>query len=586
MAPEDLDIPVNNRMKINFKLILTALLVLLVAISCGKPLIPVTVADKQEKDYDTVLYNIALVEGARNKMNGNAGDAISFFQKALAINPESGVAPYEISAVLFLRGDNNGALYYGRRAVDNDPVNIWYLNNLANLYFAASYPDSAIIVLERIVELYPDEEETLFNLAGLYIAQGEAAKGEKIIRGFRLKYGDDEKIVYNLLNALNEQEKVSETEQLLKEMSEKYPDNTAYRGMLAELYRETGREDQATQIYNSLLETDPDNPVLLISYLDFLFEDKRFDEMSERLNVFMINDSIEVSDKVGILAGFASDSVFMETNGQILIMAAMLLEANHPGNREVMLATASLYELNGDTEKEIAMLRKITEMFPRDYATRETLLLRLNESGRNEELYILAGEVAREFNVYPLPKLLLAWSANELGKYETALEELKKVRILINENPDFMMQILPLEADIYYNMKDYDASWGRYEEALLLDPEDALILNNYAYYLAEQNRDLQKAANMIEKAIGIERNVTYIDTWAWVLYKQGKNRKALKMMREVISTGTQDAEILEHYGFILCKAGNCSEAIKYWQKAYDQDPAKTYLLKEIEKCTN
>ena len=103
VAPEDLDIPVNNRMKINFKLILTALLVLLVAISCGKPLIPVTVADKQEKDYDTVLYNIALVEGARNKMNGNAGDAISFFQKALAINPESGVAPYEISAVLFLR---------------------------------------------------------------------------------------------------------------------------------------------------------------------------------------------------------------------------------------------------------------------------------------------------------------------------------------------------------------------------------------------------------------------------------------------------------------------------------------------------
>jgi tetratricopeptide (TPR) repeat protein len=573
-------------MKISSKLIITGSIILLLAISCGRSVVPVTVGDKPDEGYDTLLYNIALVEGARNKMNGNAGDAISYYQKALEINPESGVAPYEISAVLFLRGDNNGALHFGRRAVKNDPENIWYLNNLANLYFSVNYPDSAINVLERIVDMYPEEEETRFNLAGLYINQGSAAKGEKIIRDFRSKYGDDEKIIYNLLNALNEQKKLAETEELLLEMSRKYPGNTAYRGMLAELYRETGREDQATQIYNALLETDPENPVLLISYLDYLFEEKRFEEMSERLNIFMLNDSVDVSDKVGLLAGFASDSVFMATNGNILIMAALLLEANHPGNREVLLAMASLYDLNGDIEKHIATLKEIIGLYPRDYATRETLLLKLNETGRNEELFYLAGEVARDFNVYPLPKLLLAWAANELGNYETALEELKKVRILINENPDFMMQILMLEADIYYNMENFDASWNRFEEALLLDPEDAMVLNNYAYYLAEQDGDLQKAARMAEKAIGIERNVTYVDTMAWILYKQGKNRKALKLMREVISGGTRDPEIFEHYGFMLYKDGNCGQATKYWREALDMDSSKTYLLKEIEKCTN
>lgn len=581
---EALVIRENRTMKSYFKWFSNLSVITLLMVSCGKPIVPVSVAKQEAGGYDTVLYNVALVEGSRNKMNGNAGEAINYYQRAHIINPASGVAPYEISSILFVRGDAQGALQFARKAVNNDPQNIWYLNNLANIYFSAGVPDSAIILLERIVELYPEEEETMFNLAGFYIANGEAEKGEVILRSFRTKYGDDEKIVYNLLNALNEQGKREETERLLKEMCMKFPDNTAYQGMLAELYRETGRTDEAVGIYNALFKADPGNPVLLLSYMDYLFEEKKYDELADRMNVFLINDSIEVDDKIALLAGFASDTAFVATRGHSLIMSAMLLEANHPGNREVMLALASLYGITGDMEREIMKLHEVTEIFPRDYPTREQLLLKLNESGRNAELYQLAGSVSAEFNMYPLPKLLLAYSANELEKYNEALDELKKIRILINENPDFMMQILLLEADIYYNMEKYDESWNSYEQALILDPDDALVLNNYAYFLAEQDRELTKAANMVRKAIGIERNVSYLDTWAWILYKQGKNRKAMKVMETIIETGTEDSEILEHYGFILFTAGKCNDAVKYWKKALVQDPGKTYLLEEIEKC--
>ncbi|MCA1757387.1 MAG: tetratricopeptide repeat protein [Bacteroidales bacterium] len=571
-------------MKSNLKWFITGSVITLVMLSCGKRIVPVSVTEREAAGYDTVLYNVALVEGSRNKMNGNAGEAINYYQRALEINPESGVAPYEIASMLFIRGDAQGALQFGRKAVNNDPQNIWYLNNLANIYFSAGVPDSAIVILERIVELYPEEEETMFNLAGFYIANGDADKGEVILKRFRSKYGDDEKIVYNLLNALNEQGKREETEELLEEMCLKFPDNTAYKGMLAELYRETGRSEEAVGIYNSLFASDPDNPVLLLSYMDYLFEEKRYDELTDRMNVFLINDSIEVEDKIALLAGFASDSSFIATKEQSLIMSAMVLEANHPENREVMLALASLYGIAGDTEKEISKLSEVARLFPRDYPTREQLLLKLNESGRNEELYQYAGRVSAEFNMYPLPKLLLAYSANELGKYREALDELKKIRILINENPDFMMQILVLEADIYYKMENYEDSWESYEKALVLDPEDALVLNNYAYFLAEQNQELPRAASMVRKAIGIDRSVTYLDTWAWVLYKQGKNRRAMKVMETILETGTDDSEILEHYGFILFKAGKCDDAVNYWEKALVQEPGKTYLLKEIEKC--
>lgn len=585
-AREALVIRENRIMQSFLKWAVTLSVILLLTCSCGKPIVPVSAGEKEAEGYDTVLYNVALVEGSRNKMTGDAGEAINYYQRALAINPESGVAPYEISSMLFVRGDAQGALQFGRKAVINEPQNIWYLNNLANIYFSAGEPDSAIMMLEQIVKLYPEEEETQFNLAGFYIANGQAGKAESILRRFRSKYGDDEKIVFNLLNALNEQGKRSETEELLEEMRHRFPENTAYHGMLAELYRETGRSDEAVEIYNSLFESDPENPVLLISYLDYLFEEERYEELTGRMNTFFINDSVEIDDKIALLAGFAADTSFVSAHGKSLIMSAMLLEANHPGNRDVMLALASLYGLTGDIEKEIQKLREIAELFPRDYPTREQILLKLSESEKNIELYKYAAIVSTEFNIYPLPKLMLAYSANELGKYQEALSELKKIRILINENPDFMMQIYILEADIYYNMENYEAAWKSYEEALLLDPEDPLVLNNYAYFLAEQDRELSRAANMVRRAIGIESNVSYLDTWAWILYKQGKNRRAVRVMEMIIDDGNQDSEILEHYGFILFKAGKCDDAVHYWEKALILDPGKTYLLKEIEKCGN
>lgn len=577
-------IQVNRVMKDKGRVFVVGMVAAFLITSCENRIVPVSSKGIATKGFDTLLYNYAIVEGSRNKMKGDAGEALNYFQQALKINPESAVAPYEMSGILFIRGEKEGSLQYGKLAVKNDSENIWYLNNLANIYLGLNYVDSTIQVLERIVKLYPGEEEIFFNLAGLYMQSGEAEKGEAILRDFRLKYGDGEEIIMSLLNALKEQGKMMETEELLKEVSKTFPQNTAYKGMLAELYRSTGRSIEAEAIYELLFVSDPDNPTLLLSYLDYLFDEGRYHELTERINIFLINDSIEMGEKLALLAGFTSDTLFLKEYGQNLILSAMVLEANYPGNRDVKVALASIYGLVGDEEREIEKLREIIELFPRDYPSRESLLLKLNERGSNEELYSLALRVSRDFNVYPLPKLLLAYAANELGKYEEALSELKKIRILINENPDYMMQILLLEADIYYNKGLYEDAWEKYDEALLLNPQEAVVLNNYAYFLAEQDVLLKKADRMIDKALTMEKNITYLDTKAWILFKQGKYRNAIRVMKEVIESGSQDPEILEHYGYMLFKTGKCDEAVEYWQKSLREDPTKIYLLDEIEKC--
>ena len=174
----------------------------------------------------------------------------------------------------------------------------------------------------------------------------------------------------------------------------------------------------------------------------------------------------------------------------------------------------------------------------------------------------------------------------ELEKYPLAIEELRKAEILAGDNPDYTMQVLTMRADVYYKMKDFNKAFEIYEQALTLNGEDLTLLNNYAYYLAEQNLKLKEAEEMAKIVINKEKNnTTFLDTYAWVLYKRGKLKEAEKVMSEIINSGQEpDAEWYEHYGYILKKQNKCAKAIEIWNTALKIDNTKSHLKIEIENC--
>ena len=143
-----------------------------------------------------------------------------------------------------------------------------------------------------------------------------------------------------------------------------------------------------------------------------------------------------------------------------------------------------------------------------------------------------------------------------------------------------------MRADTYYRMKNYDMAFKTFEEALKVNSDDMTVVNNYAYYLAEQDKNLKEAERMARMVIEKEKgNNTYLDTYAWVLYKRGKVREASKVMEGIINSGKQlDAEYYEHYGFILKKLHECPKAIENWNIAIKLDSTKTELKQEIRDC--
>lgn len=577
-------IPEKYSLRGALNVLMIALLLGAVFVSCTKNVAPVKTALISTKPYDTTLYNISYGEGIRQKMLGNSGEAVRYFEQALALNPESDASAYEISIIALIRGDLALARSFGRRAISIDGENIWYLNNLTNIYFSLNEADSAIMIMEDIVRIYPDNDDTRFNLGGLYLETGEAEKAEKVFEEMRVKYGSNQQIIYALLNARDALNKRDEAEALLHEMIKAEPGDIGYRGMLAEHYRRGGEMAKAQVIYEQLFSEEPDNPLLQLSYTDFLLEDKQFEELSGFLNKVVLNDSIPKLDKISLLSRVSENEGFIKEYAAQLILSAMVFEAAYPNDLQVGFGIASVLGKAGDREGEIKRLETLLQKDPDNYPRWEELLLRVSDYGDNDKLFEIAKKVSKDFNMYPLPKLLLAFSATDKGEYDLALGELSKVRILVNGQKEYMVQILSLEADIYYRQGKVGEAFKRFDQALEINPDDILILNNYAYFLAENDMELKKADEMITKCLKEERNNTYLDTYAWVLYKMKKFDEAEQIMKEIFSEPQSDPELLEHYGYILAARNNCTEAVKYLQASLKLDKSKSYLIEEIQKC--
>lgn len=567
-------------------LLTTCVLLILVTAGCS---VTTKVINKEEHDVnrkiDYTLYDLTYMEGIKEKMNGDLGEAIDKFEDAIEINPESDAANYQISQIAAMRRDYKNAVKYGVRAYNIDKKNTWYMMHMANVYIQLSKLDSAAIWLEKAVKAEPENENEKYRLGNIYMQTGQEEKAEEIFEEFYKKYPGSEQIIMALVNVKLRLEKYEETTELLNNELYKQPENTRIKGILAEVYGEIGQNEKAEMLYEEIIQEDIYDIEIYLSYLEFLLNKKEYQKMIDKTKEIMQDERTTKENKIGLIARLMQDSVMINNYADELIEIGNKLYKESEDDPTIILVMAGIYEETGNVEREIEILTDYIRKDKRQYYIWEKLLLRLNEINDVEKLYNYSSEAAKLFNRAPLPKILFAYALIEKEKLDEAGEELKKVRILINNEEPYLIQILAMEAEIAYRKGDIKMASEQFDKALEIDPDNTMVLNNYAYYLAEKGIRLKDAELMIEECLKIERNITYQDTYAWVLYKRGKYKEAEKVMNVIFGSGKiKDAELIEHFGYINKAVGKCQEAVALWQTALKLDGDKTYLIEEIKKC--
>lgn len=573
-------------MKKRLILLLLIAVYIFISVGCSKKILPGKTKTVLKNNYDTAAFNYVYVEGIKQKLMGNSAEALKYFEQCVKINPSSDAVYYQMAQILLNNGDILNGKNYASRAFKLDDKNLWYLMLLSSLYYQEKNLDSAILYYEMAVKVYPEKEDLQLTLGNLYSENNDFVEAGQIFDNLDKKYGINESSTISSINMSINNKKYDEALIKAKSLSEKFPLEIAYKGLVANIYQYLGNNEKALEIFSELISDNPDNPKVQISFCELLLSIKNYDELFVRLNSIVLNEAIHKEDKISLFAKLIEEPEFVVVNGNKLLLALMVLESSYKQDNIIPLLRPEFLIKQQKLSDAAYRLEEIIKDNNDNYYAWEKLLITYLQLKDYKNLMKRGEECSLKFNRSFIAKILYATGAMETKNFEIALEELRKAEILAGDNKEYIIQVLTMRADIYYRNKDYNQAFELYERALKSNSQDLTLMNNYAYYLAEQNQKLKEAEEMSRIVIEQEKdNTTYLDTYAWVLYKRNKINEAAKIMEKIIGSGEKpDAEWFEHYGYILKKQNNCSKAIENWNVAMKLDSTKTHLIKEVENC--
>ncbi|NOX87271.1 MAG: tetratricopeptide repeat protein [Chlorobi bacterium] len=513
---------------------------------------------------------------------GNLQKSLELFDKAIQINPEDPAAYYEKARLLQALNRSDEALSPAKKAVALNADNQWYKVLYANISKSVGNYEDYISTYEELVKEHPNNLNFLQELAFAYYFTGDYRNAIKTYNKIEEKVGINERLSQQKVQLYSKiglpDSAVAEYEKLIKIN----PDDPRYYALLAEYCSKNKMPEKAEWAYKKILELNPEDPYVHISLADFYKKEGNDEKSFEELKQGFANPKLDLKTKINLLFNYYSGNLTEKQKKQALELSE-ILKKTHPDNVLSESFHASMLYENKEYELARTLLYKILKQDNSNYALWEELLfsdLYLNDY---KALAKDSEDVIDLFPSYPLPYFFAGISNFQLKDYVKAKAYLESGKDFVVNNDALLEQFYSSLGDTYNELGQYEASYKAYDQALKINPENAIVLNNYAYYLSLRSVNLDKAAEMAKKAVDLDPyNHNNLDTYAWVLYKQEKYKQALEWIKKAINNGGDSSGVvLEHYGDILYKNGEKEEALKYWKLAKKQKDYSELLDKKI-----
>jgi tetratricopeptide (TPR) repeat protein len=541
-------------------------LVLMVGISMVGLGQGVTVADTSST---AVKYRYYFAEGLREKMLGNSNEAISFFQKCIELSQVSGSAFYELGLLYSEKKDYAAATGYARNAWKRDPANKWFgLLLIENLSLQGKQIE-CVPVYRALQKIEPGSEDFFTGEIEMLIQAKQEKEAlnriNKLPReGEVARWGTvRKKDIYFSMNKFDQGEKT------LLDWLKKNPDDYEIRGILAEAYATKGQKEDAAAQYDILKAQNPDNPAVSFSLGQFYFQTgKKAEALAEFLQGFRSPD-VNPAIKIDIVKTFISAQVQQSKLDEQVVKLIDVLYQVDKGNPAVDELWANyLYSEERLSEAE-PIYRELIKSDPGNFLVWQNLLFILNQKQDYKEILSISDSALTYFPGQGLFYMFKGMAAIEKKDYPLAISTLNKGLSIPGQNPEITKQYYLLLAESSYKNGNSEEAFKNFDQMLVLEPDNVQVLNNYSYYLALDEKNLDKALEMITKCLIKEpENPTYLDTYAWVLFTRKEYSKALDPIVKVIQISTDPSgEVLEHYGDILFRNGKTDEAKQTWIKA-------------------
>ena len=519
------------------------------------------------------------------KAKGNEAKAHELFLQCLAIEPRNAAVHFEVGKYELIALNNaSEALAHAKVCVEGDAQNAWYQQLLGQSYAALSKYDAAVKAYREVVRLSPDNYEMLYELAN---AQLFANKPQDAIATYDML--ENKTGVYEELSVqkhlLYEQIKSYEKAGLeLERLAIQYPEEPRYWGMAAQFYQRYNLKDKAASALQNLVKADSTNGQVhwqLSEYYATQGDEKR--SYGELKLAFGTTD-VAIDQKVMVLMRYYT---LTQQRPERLADAYALLaltEQAHPNE-------AKGFAMYGDFLARDGKLKEALQKYKRalDLGASMSLIWKqvLELEAELSDYDALTKDAPKALELYPLVPEFYYFNglAQQYQKNNTkAVDAFAMGKELVVDNPVLLKRFYAALGESYNTLKQYEKSDAAFEEALRIDPTDVFIMNNYAYYLALRKSKLDSAANLSARANELLPGMaSFEDTYAYVLFRQGKHEQALVWMKKAISHGEVSSDMHEHMGDILFHLGKTDEAINEWKQAAAIPGANAKLSEKINQ---
>ncbi|MEQ8492833.1 MAG: tetratricopeptide repeat protein [Gammaproteobacteria bacterium] len=448
-----------------------------------------------------------------------------------------------IAAMHIRQGDADAALEHLEFVLANDhDASGNRLRMIANLLGREEERDTALAVMERLLDHFSDDTDALLAYALLAIRAERLDKAREAMNHIARQTELSSNVAMAYLAVLQKQDRMGDAIEWLDEVLAINPDQFGVRLIYARLLAEANRFEEARVQFGVLSEESPDNTDIIFALGLLNLQAGRNDAAATNFERLVELETRE--DEAHFYLGQIAEA---RGERQAAIEHYQAIEGG--GNFfAAQLRKALVLALMGKVDDAVAFLDQVTP-----------------ES--DEQRYDLArakGEILTEHGRHA-EALAIYDAALADGAYDT---ELLYTRAMLAEK---MNRIDILERDL--------------RTIIAQEPDNAQALNALGYTLADRTERYAEAHEFIARALEISPDDFYIlDSMGWVLYRLGRLDEAIGFLERAREL-RNDPEVAAHLGEVLWVKGKREAARDVWESALRDTPNDKKLLDVIDRLT-
>ena len=516
-------------------------------------------------------FDYFFLEAVRMKENGQYDAAYELYKHRLDINPASGAALYEISQFYMYLGQEAKGEEMLKQAIRSDESNFWYKQTLASYYEQKRNMPKAISVYENMAEQFPSRLEPLMSLVDLYNRTKSYQNVITVLNRLEELDGKSEQISMEKFRMYLLMGKQDSAFIEIENLSKEYPYDLRYQNILGDVYLNNGKYPEALATYQHILKEEPHYAPAVLSMASYYQKTGQDSLYQLQLDTILMNDNVLSDTKMELMRqNILQSEQTTKDSTQIVALFKRIL-ARPQQNADLAMLCAQYMITKNMKEESVPVLEQVLSLDPENKPAYLQLLSYAIQDNDLDKVIQIATS-ALEYHPDALEFYYYCGIAHyQKEETDKALEVFTRGVRQINEKSDKQIasDFYAILGDIYHQKGRPEESYAAYDSSLVYNPDNIGTLNNYAYFLSIDKKQLDKAEEMSYRTVKAEpENKTYLDTYAWILFEKGRYTEARIYIEQALRNGGDKSRVIvEHCGDIYYMLGEKDKALAYWEKA-------------------